>query len=65
MIEMGKCPICKSELKYGAFDVPTGDKLIYDVWCSCGWQGKELYDVQFETQTDLAGLPMEDDSKAL
>lgn len=61
MLEMGKCPICKKELKYGTFDVPTGDTLIYQVWCDCGWQGRELYDVQFTTQTDLAGLPMDDD----
>lgn len=55
MLEIGKCPKCKSEnLEYGVAEIDL--QLFYPVECkNCGFVGKEWYDIIFTGFTDANG----------
>lgn len=61
MTELGFCPRCGKEFKeYGKHDL-DGDSLAYQVSCSCGFEGWEVYAVNFSHYGDEDGRPIKED----
>ena len=61
-MECGKCPACNSEwgLKYDYTPVVEAGYLWYHASCpKCGWEGREVYNVDFVDFENADGTPLE------
>lgn len=51
-LELGKCPACGEfgTLQYEAMRI-EGNAVYYPAECTCGWSGKEWYNINFTEYT--------------